>query len=172
MISCMVNTTSFRATYWLNIYVIIYVWVITQARVLCLIYTYDAKGECIFIRQSMSACVITNMWYFWNSTIHLNLKATAQLAYIVTDADCDYGSLFLTFYNVFQHFCDIPYTSSVDYNYSHSYGICIKAFMAVNGEEFLQMNNQCWVIVHVIYTIIIIPVVTLVLWYIIDWHSL
>ena len=26
--------------------------------------------------------------------------------------------------------------------YSHSYGVCIKAFMAINDEEFRQMNNQ------------------------------
>ena len=46
------------------------------------------------IKQSRSACVITNMLHFRHSKIHLNLKATAQLAYIVTDADCDYGRLF------------------------------------------------------------------------------
>ena len=44
--------------------------IITQARVLCLIYTYDAqgyagpKGECVYIRQSTSPCVITNMLHF------------------------------------------------------------------------------------------------------------
>ena len=42
--------------------------------------------------------------------------------------------------------------------------------MVINGEEFRQMNNQWWVIVHAIYVNIII--ITLVLWYIIDWHSL
>ena len=26
--------------------------------------------------------------------------------------------------------------------YSLSYGVCMKAFMAVNGEEFCQMRNQ------------------------------
>ena len=26
--------------------------------------------------------------------------------------------------------------------YSHSYGVCIKAFMAINGKEFCQINNQ------------------------------
>ena len=40
---------------------------------LCLIYMHDAQGravpdgECIYIRQSMSACVITNMLHFWHS---------------------------------------------------------------------------------------------------------
>ena len=47
-----------------------YVIVITQARVLCLIYTHDARGhaapegECVYIRQSTSACVITNIFHF------------------------------------------------------------------------------------------------------------
>ena len=26
--------------------------------------------------------------------------------------------------------------------YSHSYGVCIQAFMAVNGKEFCQMSNK------------------------------
>ena len=39
---------------------------ITQARELCLVYTHDARGhtvpegECVYIRQSTSACVINN----------------------------------------------------------------------------------------------------------------
>ena len=33
---------------------------------------------------------------------------------IVTDADCDYGSLFQHFYNVSQRFYDVPYTSLFD----------------------------------------------------------
>ena len=43
------------------------------ARVLCLIYTHDAqghavpKGECIYISQSTSAWVITNMLHFRHS---------------------------------------------------------------------------------------------------------
>ena len=34
------------------------------------------------------------MLHLQHPKIHPNLKAIAQLAYIVTDADCDYGSLF------------------------------------------------------------------------------
>ena len=34
------------------------------------------------------------MLHFQHSKIHPNLKATAQLAYRLKDADCDYGSLF------------------------------------------------------------------------------
>ena len=49
------------------------------------------KGGCIYIRQSTSACVITNMLHFRRSK---NLEFTVQLAYIVTDANCDYGRLF------------------------------------------------------------------------------
>ena len=79
--------------------------------------------------------------------------------------------------NIFIMFSNVSMTYPILFHlivrlHSHSYGVCIKAFMAVNGEEFCQMNNQWWVIVHVIYIIIIIPVVTLVLWYIIDWCSL
>ena len=54
--------------------------------------------------------------------------------------------------------------------YSHSYGICIKAFMAVNGKEFCQISNKWCIVVHVIYVNIII--VTIVSQYILDWHSL
>ena len=49
----------------------------------------------------MSACVITNMLHFRHSKIHPNLKLTAQLAYIVTDADCDCGSLFFNIFITF-----------------------------------------------------------------------
>ena len=65
---------------------------------LCLIYTHDAggrtapEGEYVYIRQSMNACVITNMLHFRHSTPNLNL--TTQLAYIVLDADYDYGRYF------------------------------------------------------------------------------
>ena len=40
---------------------------------LCLIYTYDAQGctapegECVYIRQSTSACVITNIYHLRHS---------------------------------------------------------------------------------------------------------
>ena len=40
---------------------------------LCLIYTHDARGraapggKCIYIRQSTSACVITNIYHFKRS---------------------------------------------------------------------------------------------------------
>ena len=121
----------------------------TQARVLCQIYVHDAQGhavpegECIYIRQSTSACVITNMLHFWHSKTRPNLKATAQLTYIVTDADCDYGRLFyifITFLNVSMTYPILVY--SIVGLYSHSYGICIEAFMAINGKEFHQMNNQ------------------------------
>ena len=59
---------------------------------------YDAQGQvCIYIRQGMSAFVITNMLHFRHSKICLNLKSTAQLAYIVTDADGDCGGYFDVF---------------------------------------------------------------------------
>ena len=52
------------------------------------------EGECVYIRQSTSACVITNMLYFRHSKICPNLKENVQLAYIVTDVDYDSGKLF------------------------------------------------------------------------------
>ena len=64
---------------------------------LCLIYMDDTQGrtapegECVYIRQSTSACVITNMLHFRHSKICPNLK---ENAHIVTDADYDSGKLF------------------------------------------------------------------------------
>ena len=54
------------------------------------------EGKCIYIKQRISACVTTIILPFQHSKIHPDLKATAhdQLAYIVTDADCDYARLF------------------------------------------------------------------------------
>ena len=69
-----------------------------------------------------------------------NLKVTAQLAYIITDADCDYGSLFYHFYIVSVMWPILVY--SMMGLYSHSYDVCIKAFMYINGEEFCQMSNK------------------------------
>ena len=60
-------------------------------------YVCMYMSECVYIRQSMSACVITNMLHFQDSKICPNLKATALLACIVTNADCDYRS----FFNIF-----------------------------------------------------------------------
>ena len=77
------------------------------------------------------------MLHFRHSKIRPNLKATAQLAYIVTDADCDYGSLFS---NVSMTYPILVYL--IVGLHSNLYDICIKAFMAINGKEFCQMNNQ------------------------------
>ena len=109
---------------------------------LCLIYTHDTQGQVCIYQESTSACVITIMLHFWHSKIHPNLKATAQLAYIVTDTDCDNGS-----FNDFIMFPNVSMTYPIPLNltmglHSHSYGVCIKAFMAINGEEFRQMRNQ------------------------------
>ena len=54
--------------------------------------------------------------------------------------------------------------------YSHSHDICIKAFMDINVKEFCQISNKWCIVVHAIYVNIII--VTIVLQYILDWHSL
>ena len=68
---------------------------------LCLIYTHDTQGhaapegECVYIIQNTSACVIINMLHFWHSKNLPKLEGNVQLAYIVTDADDDSGKLFL-----------------------------------------------------------------------------
>ena len=49
------------------------------------------------------------MLHFRHSKIHPNLRATAQLAYIVTDADCDYGRLF----NVFIRYLNVSMTCPI-----------------------------------------------------------
>ena len=77
---------------------------------LCQIYTHDAQGhaapegECVYIRQSTSACVITNMLHFRHCP---NLKEDIQLFYIVADAIYDSGRLF-------KCFCDDPYSTYFD----------------------------------------------------------
>ena len=87
-------------------------------------FTHDSqghavpKGECVYIRQSTGTCVITNMLHFWHSKICPNLKLTAQLAYIVTDADCDSGRYF----NIFIMFSNISMMDPIQYLY-FDYGI-------------------------------------------------
>ena len=55
-----------------------------------------AQGVGIYSRQISSAHVITNIISTTSGTlkIHPNLKETAQLVYIVIDANCDGGRLF------------------------------------------------------------------------------
>ena len=66
---------------------------------LCLIYTHNARGqtapddEYVYIKQSTNACVII-CYTSGTLKIYPNLKLTAQVAYIVTDADCDCGRYF------------------------------------------------------------------------------
>ena len=104
---------------------------------LCLIYTHSPKGECVYIRQSTSACLITNMLHFQHYKISPNLKSTARLAYIVTNTDTDCGDIlnvFITLPNVSMMF-PIAFISIMGL-YSHSHGICFKVFIAVSGKEF------------------------------------
>ena len=54
----------------------------------------EGEGECVYIRQSTSACVITNMLHFQHSKNLPKLKGNIQLAYIVTDVDYDSWKLF------------------------------------------------------------------------------
>ena len=56
----------------------------------------QAEGTGIYIRQISSAHVTTDIYHFEHSNKnHPNLKTTAQLLYIVTDADYD-CRMFLT----------------------------------------------------------------------------
>ena len=72
-----------------------------QARVLYLaLYIPMApKVECVYIRQSTSACVVTNMLHFQDSK---NLpKPVARCSVtIVIDVDCDCFSILIMFCNV------------------------------------------------------------------------
>ena len=117
---------------------------------LCLIYMHDARGcaapegECIYTRQSTSACVITYMLHFQHYRICPNLKSTVQLGYIVTNTDNDCGRYF----NVFIMFSNVSMTFTITFisimgSYSHSCGICFKVFIAVSGEEFRQLVSNC-----------------------------
>ena len=75
---------------------------------LCLIYMHDARGRaapkgeciCIYIRQSTSACVITNIFHFRHSK---NLPNSIEIfwpLYIVVGARCDCGTLFYRCHDV------------------------------------------------------------------------
>ena len=107
------------------------------------------EGECVYIRQSTSACVITNMLHFQHYKTCPNLKSTTQLAYIVTDADYDCGryfNVFITFTNVSMTFPNVSMMFPIVFIsimgvYSHLYGVCIKVFMAVSGKEFRLFNK-------------------------------
>ena len=79
------------------------------------------KGKCMYSHQAKHKYLCYNKHVTPPGLqIRPSLKPTAQLAYIVTDADCDY----------------VSYTSYIVFFimrlYSHLYGVCIKVFMAKN----------------------------------------
>ena len=85
--------------YNIYIYIYIYIYIIcisynTGKNALPDIYARCPRGECVYIRQSTLACVITNMLLFQHYKICPNLKSTTQLAYIVTNTDSDCGRYF------------------------------------------------------------------------------
>ena len=51
-----------------------------------------------------------------------------------------YFNVFITFPYVSMTYAIIVY--SIVGLYNHSYGVCIEAFMAANGEEFHKMSNR------------------------------
>ena len=84
------------------------------------------------------------MLHFRHSKNLSNLKLTAQLAYIVTDADCDCGRYF----NVFIMFPNVSMMYPIAFIlimrlYSHQHGICFKVFIADSGKEFCQLVSNC-----------------------------
>ena len=82
----------------------IYVLVITQARVLCLIYMHGAQRQ-VRVYQTKHECLFYNSFYT-SGTLKIcpNLKENVQLAYIVTDANCSTDQLKLD-----THKCDLTY---------------------------------------------------------------
>ena len=68
-----------------------HVYVVTQARVFRLMYVYDILGhcmllgQCIYIRQSMSACAITKIIICRTSD---TLKVCVNLQLLVPDHQC------------------------------------------------------------------------------------
>ena len=54
----------------------------------------SAQGQVCIISNKAEVPVLYYMLHFRHSKIHPNLKATAQLAYLVADANCDYRRLF------------------------------------------------------------------------------
>ena len=120
-----------------------------KSALLDIIICTTPEGECVYIRQSTSAYVITNMLHFQHSKICPNLKLTAPLAYIVTDADCDCGRYF----NVFIMFPNVSMTYpivlfSIMGLYSHQHDLCFKVFIADSVEEFHQLVSNCVFYVH------------------------
>ena len=92
------------------------------------------KGEYIYIRQNTSACVITNMLHFQHFKICPSLKPTAQLAYIVTDADCNY----------------VPYTSIFDYEIIYlaihmAFALRFLWQRILSNEEPMVSNCACYI---------------------------
>ena len=47
------------------------------------------NGECVYIRQGMSNCVITNMLHFWHSKNQPIPEVDCSTSYIVTDSDSE-----------------------------------------------------------------------------------
>ena len=73
-----------------------------------------------------------------------NLKLTAQLAYIVIDADCDcrrYFNVLITFSNISMMHPIV--LISIMGLYSHQHGVCFKVFIANDGKEFRQLVSNC-----------------------------
>ena len=82
--------------------------------------------------------------HFRHSKICSNLKATARLAYIVTDADCvimgAHFTVFITFPNVSITHPVLVY--SIVWLFSHSYGICIKTLWPLMVENFIKQASN------------------------------
>ena len=84
------------------------------------------------------------MLHFQHSKNLSKPEITTQLAYIVTETDCDCGRYF----NIFIMFPNVLMTHpivliSIMGLYSHQHGICFKVFIANSGKEFHQLVSNC-----------------------------
>ena len=134
----------------------VYVKVVTQSRELCLIYMYDTqgctapKGECIYIRQSISACVITNMLHFQH---YKNLPKPKFNCSASLYSNRHWQGLWELFFNIFIKFPNVSMmypiaVITIMEFYSHWYGICCEVFIAISSEEFCLNVSTCVCYIH------------------------
>ena len=78
----------------------VYVKVITWSGGICLIYTHEPEGECVYIRQIPTDHVISIILHFRHSKICPNLMQKSRSLYIVMGIRCDCGTLFYRCHDV------------------------------------------------------------------------
>ena len=103
------------------------------------------EWECVYIRQSTSACVITTILHFWHSKNLPNPKSTAQLRSLYSKIHWQWlWEVFLTLYKVSNVSMTYPIAVILIKGlYSHWYDICFKAFIAISDKQFYQLVSNC-----------------------------